>query len=203
MTNQLQYRSTIKSRPFLYIETKKLAELMLQGLNDLEIKEQVIHQNIFQVKSETRKRDIAAAVRTRLQSLDDYLLERIVKAHTNTSKYIVLYAIAKTDRLFYEFLLEVIGDKFVYKDLILQPGDFNIFFEAKRQQSEHMAYWKPYTFYKLQQVYTRILYEAGLIKKDHNQLELVVPFVEPDVIEHLRKIGSERFLEATMQGGTS
>lgn len=31
MTKQLEYKSTIKSMPYLYIETKKAASLILKG----------------------------------------------------------------------------------------------------------------------------------------------------------------------------
>lgn len=97
MSINLKYRSTIKSRPFLYVETKQLACLILQGLNELEIKEIVLRKNIFQVKTEARKREIASTVRSRLNTLDDYLAKKMIDSDLETSKLIVLYTILKTD----------------------------------------------------------------------------------------------------------
>ncbi len=50
-SEKLEYRSTIKSMPYLYIETKKAATLILQGFKDFEIKDMSIKENIFQMKS--------------------------------------------------------------------------------------------------------------------------------------------------------
>lgn len=194
MENRQQYRSTIKSRPYLYIETRKLSELVVQGYNELQLKEQVIDQNIFQVKSESRKREIASVILSRLKVLDDYLIKQIIESDIETSKIIVLYAILKTDRLFYEFMHEVFNDKILYQDLVIMDYDFNTFFEGKRQQSEKVASWKEYTFYKLQQVYIRILFEAGLLQNQKGERKIFVPIMNPDVLEHIRKIDNPRFI---------
>lgn len=201
LEKQLQYRSTIKSRPYFYMETKKLSELVVKGLNDVQLKEQVIEHNIFQVKSEARKREIASTILIRLKSLDDFLIKQIVEADIDTSKIIVLYAIAKTDRLFYEFMNEVFSEKFIYQDLKLIDADFNIFFEGKRQQSDRVSSWREYTFYKLQQVYMRILSESGLLKiHNKHQREVLLPMINPDILEHIRSSDDPKFINVLLGG---
>ena len=59
MDEKLEYKSTIKSRPFFYIETKKAAELINKGFKEFEIKGKVKKDNIFQVNTETRRSEIA------------------------------------------------------------------------------------------------------------------------------------------------
>ena len=178
------------------METKSLADLMLQGFNENEIKEKVIEENIFQVTSETRKKGIASAILKRLQPLDEYLIEMIHNSDIETSKTIVLYSIMKTDRLFFEFMHEVFRDKVNYQDTGVTDRDFYTFFEAKRQQSEAIAKWAEYTFYKLQQVYTRILFEAGLIKNQKDSREVELPFINPNVIDHIKNLGDTKYIEA-------
>ncbi|WP_198030023.1 DUF1819 family protein [Oceanobacillus manasiensis] len=202
MENKQQYRSTIKSRPYFYMETKKLAELVLQGFNEIELKKQVVENNIFQVKTDARKREIASVILQRLKVLDDYLINQLNISDIGTSKLIVLYTIIKTDRLFYEFMNEVFSDKIAYRDLSLTDRDFNIFFEGKRQQSEIVAKWKEYTFYKIQQVYIRILFEAGMLKNQKGNREILVPVANPDVLEHIRNTDDPRFINLIV-GGTS
>ncbi len=194
MEKQLKYRSTIKSRPFFYKETKMLAKLYLQRMNELEMNEQVIQRNIFQVKTETRKREIASTIKTRLKVLDDYLLRKLIAADIHTSKLIVLYAILQTDRLFYEFMHEVFSEKMAGFDMLLRDRDFNHFFEAKRQQSKTVAEWKEYTFYKLKQVYIRILFEAGLLKKQNGDREIRLPMMDPEVLEYIRNTGNANYI---------
>jgi hypothetical protein len=196
MAEELQYKSTIKSRPFLFRETKKAAELINKGLNEFEIKNKAKNDNIFQVNTETRRSEIASIVLRRLKVLDDFLIEKIAKGNIDTSKQIVVYAIMKTDRLFFEFMYEVFREKMLLRDFILQDKDFNIFFDRKKEQSERVASWDDYTFYKLKQVYIRILFEAGFIKNQKNDREIARPIIEEDVAYHLKGIGDAKYLNA-------
>src|SRR5690625_3267811 len=145
LQNELLYRSTIKSRPFFYIETKNLADLVTQGMNEFEIRKRDLENNIFQVKTESRKKEVASVILNRFKVLDKYLIEQITISDVATSKLIAFYAILKTDRLLYEFMHEVYREKVGYQDLVIKDRDFNVFFETKRQHSAVIAGWKEYT----------------------------------------------------------
>ncbi|MDI6605125.1 MAG: DUF1819 family protein [Thermoanaerobacteraceae bacterium] len=196
MVNELEYKSTIKSRPFFFKETKKVAELINKGLKEFEIKNKAKNDNIFQVNTETRRSEIASIVLRRLKVLDDFLIEKIAKGNVDTSKQIVVYAIMKTDRLFFEFMYEVFREKILLRDFTLQDKDFNIFFDRKKEQSERVASWDDYTFYKLKQVYIRILFEAGFLKNQKNDREIARPIIEEDVAYHFKEIGDTKYLNA-------
>lgn len=195
-----QYSSIIKSRPLFYIETKRLAKLVIQGLNEIELKEQVINQNIFQVNTEQRKRDIASAILNRFNAIDDHLIKNIYISDIETSKIIVLYAILKTDLLFYEFMEEVFSEKLFYQDSTISDKDFNQFFEVKRQQSERVSSWKDYTLRKIKQVYIRILHEAGLIKNHRKQREIIIPIINQDILKYMRQTDDPKYINAIVGG---
>lgn len=184
--------------PYLYIETKKAARLVLQGFKDFEIKDISIEENIFQVKSEERKKEIASITLKRLKSLDEFLLNRLANGDLETSKQIVIYAIMKTDRLFFEFMSEVYRDKNILKGKYITDSDFNVYFERKCEQSDTVATWKEYTFYKLKQVITRILFEAGFIKNQKGDKEITIPIIEYDLTQHLKEIGDEIYLKVML-----
>ena len=198
MVEELEYKSTIKSRPFLFKETKKAAELINKGFKEFEIKEKAKKDNIFQVNTETRRSEIASIVLQRLKAIDDFLIEKIVNGDIGTSKQIVIYSIMKTDRLFFEFMYEVYREKILLRDFKLQDKDFNLYFNRKKEQSERVASWDDYTFYKLKQVYIRILFEAGFIKNQKKDREIVKPILEEEVVEHLKEIGDIKYLNALM-----
>lgn len=195
MVKKEEYKSTIKSRPFFYIETKKVSNLFCQGANAFEIKEKALCENIFQVKTEARKREIASVVLSRLKKLDEYLIGKVAGGDSETSKIIILYAIIKTDRLFFEFMYEVFREKFILKEKILTDKDFHVFFDTKKQQSDKVASWNDYTFYKLKQVYIRILHEAGLLKNQKGDREIDRVYFDQDVKEHLKEIGDQIYLD--------
>lgn len=192
----MEYKSTIKSRPYLYKETKKVAILIKQGFGIDEIKKKSLEDNIFQMESESRKKEVASIIITRLKDLDGFIIEKISEANIETSKILVLYAIIKTDRLFFEFMNEVYKEKLLLKDLFLRDKDFNMFFQIKREQSDKVASWTEYTFKKIKQVYIRILFEGGLIKNQKGEREISAPILEPEVKEHLYKIGDKIYVNA-------
>ena len=134
MVEKLEYKTTIKLMSFLYLETKKASSLVLKGFNENDIKDMSIKENIFQMKSEARKSGVASIILKRLNSLDEFLLNKLVNGDLETSKQIVIYAIMKTDRLFFEFMSEVYRDKIILKEKYILDSDFNVYFERKCDQ---------------------------------------------------------------------
>ncbi|MCR6544411.1 DUF1819 family protein [Dehalobacterium formicoaceticum] len=192
------YSTILKTRSFLYLELKKAASLRLQGISGEEIKQKALDENLFLLKTEKRIKEIASTITERLEVLDRPLLQKITMGSLETSKQLALYAILKTDRLFFEFMQEVFREKYLLRDYIITDKDFNIFFQRKAEQSQTVASWTDYTYYKLQQVYKRILMEAGLAKKQKKNIEIIRPMVEKDVIEHLKNKGDEIYLKAML-----
>lgn len=194
----MEYKSTIKSRPYLYKETKKAISLINKGLDVDGIKGKSLEDNIFQLESEARKKEVASIITSRIKVLDSYILNKIENSNIETSKILVLYAIAKTDRLFFEFLNEVYKEKIVLKDFYIRDKDFSVFFQSKREQSEKVDSWSEYTFKKLKQVYIRILFESGLIGNQKGDRKIVVPIIDSDVKEYLYEIGSKPYADAIL-----
>lgn len=192
------YTSVLKSSSYLYLELKKACNLKIQSLDENEIRNKAIEENIFALSTETRKKGIASAVVNRIKVLDDYLIDKIANGNLQTSKQLALYSILKTDRLFFEFMKEVYREKILLKDYILTDKDFNVFFRRKSEQSEKIANWVDYTYYKLGQVYKRILTEAGFIKIVNKDIEIVPQIMEDDVINHLNSIGDTIYIEAML-----
>jgi len=192
------YKSTIKSRPYLYKETKKAATLIKQGSTVNEIKIKSIEDNIFQLESETRKKEVASIIAARLKELDKFVISKISEGNVETSKVLVLYAIIKTDRLFFEFMNEVYKEKLLLRDLFLRDKDFNAFFQSKREQSDKVASWTENTFKKLKQVYVRILFECRLIENQKGDREIKIPILENEVKDYLYEIGDKIYINAIL-----
>lgn len=192
----MEYKSTIKSRPYLYKETKKAAILLNSGLKINELKVKAVEENIFQVESEARMKELASIITTRLKELDAYLIGKIENSNIETSKIIVLYAIIKNDKLFFEFMNEVYKEKLLLRDVFIRDKDFNIFFQSKCQQSEKVDSWTEYTFKKLKQVYIRILFECGLIENQRGDRKIKTPILESEVKEYIYKIGDKIYINA-------
>ena len=190
-----KYSSTIKTRGFLFHEAKKASTLYLQGFTFAEIMQKAVEENIFLLNTENRRKEIAATVMERIGTLDDFLHNKLVYGILETGKLIVLYTINKTDRLFFEFMQEVYREKHLLRDYVIADRDFSAFFYRKAEQSNQLMSWADYTFYKLGQVYKRILLESGLAKRSKRKLEIVRAVIEQDVKRHIIESGDRIYIE--------
>ena len=90
--------STIKKVPFNYLKSKMIAQMVIDGLDKTQIYEKCFVENKIQINSLDRRREITNEVYRRILNLDLFLLKSFVSLDIITSKFILLYAIAKEDR---------------------------------------------------------------------------------------------------------
>lgn len=166
------------SRLFWLSETRKTAELLLNGLSKTEIKELAIKENIYQIRAEDRIRRIASVTLNRLASLPETLVQQLVSGHIGTAKLLVLISIMKTDRLFFEFVHEVHRQAIILGENVIPDRAVNAFFDSKIAQSEVVAKWKESAIKKLKQTYIKILHEAGLLSSVKGERKIVTPVVD-------------------------
>ncbi|BDZ68758.1 DUF1819 family protein [Methanobacterium ferruginis] len=174
----MKYSAGLISKSYWYLESKKTAKYMLDGLNRKQIVELAINENIYQVESEYRSKNVANAIYTRLNCLPKVILEAIVNSDIATSKIIVLISIIKTDRLFFEFMHEVFRNNIILGENTLKDKDINIFFQEKKIQSEIVNSWVYTTIRRLKSEYIKMLIDSGLIKVDSNKREIIKPLID-------------------------
>mgnify|MGYP002795206439 FL=1 len=114
--NKKEYSSSLKKTPYKYLIAKKIAKLMLNNMDRAEVYKECYNNNYIEIDSPERRREIINIIYERLLSLDSFLLRQFYEGDLVTSKFILVYAISKSDRLFFEFLFEVyredlIGEK--------------------------------------------------------------------------------------------
>ncbi|WP_271628815.1 DUF1819 family protein [Caldicellulosiruptor sp. DIB 104C] len=188
MEDKRKYTATLTSDAFLYYELKRVLKLKVQGISDEQIRKKVMEENLFQYKSKRSLRRLLSSVMRRVKVLDDYLINMVVNDPMETGKLVNLYAIMKTSRLFYEFMNEVVREKFEYNDMVLEKKDVNLFFRHKAEQSEIVAKWTDNTISKLKQVILKILTDAGVLESPKTgKLNKIIMPVE--LKSHLIEIG--------------
>ncbi|MFE8698273.1 DUF1819 family protein [Cytobacillus sp. FJAT-53684] len=195
MTKELEYSATLTGASFLLYELKQVLKLKKQGLSDAEIKKKVIEENIFEYKyTSSLKRSVPSVIR-RAVVLDEQLQEWVLSGPLDIGKIINLYAIMKTDRLFFEFMNEVLREKLEADNYLIEKKDLNVFFITKAEQDDKMAKWTELTINKLKQVYMKLLYEAGFLE-DKKTGELSRVLIDEEIKRHLTYIGDSAYLKA-------
>jgi hypothetical protein len=195
MTKELEYSATLTGASFLLYELKQVLKLKKQGLSDAEIKKKVIEDNVFEYQFTSSLKRIVPSVIRRANALDETMQEMVLNSPLEVGKIMNLYAIMKTDKLFFEFMNEVIREKLDANNYLLEKKDLNLFFITKAEQDEKMAKWTELTVNKLKQVYMKLLYEAGLIR-DKKSGELSRLLFDEDIKRHLTFIGDSAYLKA-------
>lgn len=199
--NKKPYSSAIKKTPFKYPIAKKIAKLMLDGLDREETYDKCFNENYVEIDSPERRREVTNVVYNRLCSLDEFLLKEFYYGDVATSKFILVYAIAKTDALFFEFLFER------YRDALSNPernylsiDDFDDFFEEKKQVDLIVAKWGKFTLQCLTKGYRNILVDSGLGRRERKTIVVERVMIHPAVEEHIELLGDKDFLKATLGG---
>lgn len=183
------YSAGAVSKPFWYVEFKKIMNLLNQGMSYEEIRTKVLEENLFDVAKEYRAKEIYGAVTRRARVLDEQGIALFCNSDMTTMKLMVLIAIMQTDRLLAEFMHEVYREKVMVGDFELRDADFNAFFKRKQDQDEGMAGWKDYTLKKLRNSYLNYLVEGGLISRNGDTKTLTPPLLTEELKAYLRQTG--------------
>lgn len=160
-----KYSANLTWEPFLWYEMRVVADLIKQWLDKKEIKEKVISENIFQYKTLKSIPKRLSCIFRRLESLDEYLLDRLSIWDVDDSKIISLYAIYKDSFLVYDFINEFIKDKLELKQLDIKDPEIMSFLNSKSREHIEMNDWSESTVKKIKQILKNILIWAWLLEK--------------------------------------
>ena len=99
-----QKYATYTGDQFLFFELKEVLKLKKEGLDDKSIREKVKKENLFQYTSQSSVARVLPPVIKRANILDNILINMVLEEDSQTGKLINLYAMMKSNRLFFEFM---------------------------------------------------------------------------------------------------
>ncbi|MFD3156694.1 DUF1819 family protein [Haloimpatiens sp. FM7330] len=191
----INYSAKLTGESFLLYEFKIVANLKKEGFSDKEIRKRVLEENLFQYKFKSSISRRLSPLIKRVNSIDDNLINMLLEDPLGYGVIINLYTIMKNDKLFFEFMDEVIREKIEYNYGFIEKKDINVFFTSKAEQSEIVAGWSEQTIAKLKQVIFKILSEAGMIEdvKTGKLNKLLIPI---ELKEYLLSMGEKQYIKA-------
>ena len=107
------YSAKLTAEPFLYNETKIIAEYILNGEKTAELRRRNVEENLIHHRKIGSVKRVNAPIFRRLEVLNEELLNDFVYSDIENSKYILLYAIMKTDKLVRDFVVEVYTNRII------------------------------------------------------------------------------------------
>ncbi|MCK9439650.1 DUF1819 family protein [Patescibacteria group bacterium] len=190
--------STIKKVPFNYLKSKMIAQMVIDGLDKTQIYEKCFVENKIQINSLDRRREITNELYRRISTLDLYLLKSFVSLDIITSKFILLYAIAKADNLFYEFLAETYREAILSDKKYISMDDFDKFFIAKKEKDLVVANWSLTTIELLGKGYRKMLVDSALGVRKLKNIYVTKMIIHPEINKYLEQIGDYKYVQAIL-----
>lgn len=164
MTRSMTYSGALTREHFLFYEIRIAARLFVQDVALDEAIQMIMGQNLFQFPTEREVKSVTRACYRRLNALENSaLVHALADAPHEIAKQINLYAIMRDNRLVWEFMVDLIGEKFRMQDLTFTRKDLNVFMTELQAREEKTASWRESTVKKIKGVLVRFLVETGYL----------------------------------------
>jgi len=158
--------------------------LYLESQDWSVVKTKVIDDDVLQKPTLDSRKRVFSELKKRLLNLTPSELEHFRDASMDDVKVLSFVSCLKTYRLMYEFVLEVIREKYLMFDYTIEPSDYSSFIESKEVSSSKLSGISESTHYKLKQVLFLILADVGLIENTKNHY-ITKPMLSEAVINIL------------------
>lgn len=164
MERSLIYRGTITAEQFLFYEIRIALKYYLDGVPVETATEEIKANNLFQYPTERLVSRMVRSCYKRLDALDSNMLrQELSTAPVEVAKQINLYAMMRYNRLVWDFMVGVVGEKYRSQDFSFTRKDLNAFFSRLQEQNDDVAGWSELTIGKIKQVLTKILVEVQIL----------------------------------------
>lgn len=161
MDNTHSYNGSLTAEQFLFYEMRIASKMYLEGIKVDDAVEQIKKDNLFQYPTERQVSRLTRACYKRMEALNNEALVReLAYAPNEIAKQINLYAIMRYNRLVWEFMVLVIGEKYRNQDFAFSRKDINAFFTRLQAQDDSVAAWSEGTINKIKSVLMRMLVET-------------------------------------------
>ncbi len=155
------YSGALTAEQFLFYEIRIAAGYYMNGDSLQQAAEQIAEGNLFQYPTLREVKRMTKACYRRLDALGDQeLVSELRSAPADIARQINLYAMMRDNLLVWEFMVQLIGEKYRMQDFHLDRKDINGFFSRLQAQSDQIAGWSDSTIDKIRGVLLRSLVET-------------------------------------------
>lgn len=193
------YTATITTASLRLRESKLVADLLLQGIDESEWRQRVYEDNALQMGSIESRRRVGALLKARLEPLGPTLWGFVRDGDRELATQATFAGAIKQSRLLGDFMSLVLSEQRALFAEQLEPRLWSQYLEECRGRDPDMPYWSDSTQKRLRSSVFSMLAEAGYLK-DTKSLELQNVFVDQQLASLLREQGETyvlRCLEVT------
>ena len=164
MNRAQKYSGGLTSEQFLFYEIRIAVKIYMDGKTVNEAVSLIKKDNLFQYPTERKISELTRVCYRRLDALSNQpLIRELANAPSEIAKQINLYAMMRYNRVVWEFMITVIGEKFHNQDFAFSRRDLNAFFTRLQEQDDDVAAWSEKTVNKIKSVLVKSLVEVGYL----------------------------------------
>lgn len=160
-------------RPAMIHENLIIAEEYNKFKDWIQVRDEVISNNLLQSRTDSTLKTIYGEVSKRLKNLTDEELALMIESDADV-KHLVWLAICRQYPFTYQFAVEVLSEYYDRSRYQLYSEDYDAFLNAKAEWHSNLDNITQKSRYKSQQIMFKMLVECGLITKEkeilHQQL---------------------------------
>ena len=196
MNEYPQYLGSLTREQFLYYEVKIVAQLMNKGLSEEECLNIVVEENLFQLPTEKSIKTIFKGVYKRLKYAGTpNLIKLISTSVSEISKQASLYLLMRYNKIVYDFMIYVIGEKYKNFDFSFDKHEVAVFMSKLQYENEMVASWSEITINKIKSILVKCLSNTGYLNSIRsNTLNSIILYDE--VLECIKENGDYEMLIA-------
>ncbi|MBD1998034.1 DUF1819 family protein [Leptolyngbya sp. FACHB-541] len=148
-------------------ESVKLAELFLEFQDWSLVRTVVLSKNLLQSRTVNTSKRVCREVCSRLRTLSAAQLDLLVHGSTQDQGYLLWLAVCRRYKFIADFAVEIVREKYISLQFVLNYDDFDFFFNKKSEWHEELDQIKPATRTKTRQTLFKMLREADLLTSNN------------------------------------
>lgn len=190
-----EYTTGMTGNPFLFRETRIVANLICHGVSGQELNRLIINQNAFQCDKKSTNMKHFAEIKLRLSLISSELVNIINSDDIEKVRLVIFYALLIRYRLLREFMLEVIYEKKINMENSVMLSEINMWLNHKKEHEKQLNALSDNTAQKVRQVLIKIAVEAGLLQKKKDKIMILNVIVPEFLLDEIKKHGDIQYLK--------
>lgn len=169
-----EYNMSFTTGGLLEKESLTFANTYLITKNWKIASENVQNENLFQYRTMVATKRTLQELKSRFSYLNDDALQLLVSGFSNETQQILWFAICQKHKFIFDFVREVIKEKYFMGQFQLENYDFDAFYNKKMLEYPSLEKITDGSRYKLKQVLFKMLREVGMLN-NQNYIQAVIP----------------------------
>ena len=192
--NIKEYVGDIIGGSLFLAESRTIAELMLQGCSDEEIRYAVEEDNVLQKNSAKTAVRYARTIKLRLESMGSSFLEILVNANQDMAKQLLMAAFLNQSPMAIDFMRQSLSDARRNFEERLSDFAWLDFIDDRTRALPELAKFSESSIKKMGNNMIKALADAGYVNTAR-QKKLRKVYLEPDVIAWLTQNGHQKIAQ--------